>query len=135
MHDNKENPVRSEVQFFRGSEQMPSSKQISPRDQDRGRIFFLGIKCCEDRGLDACFLPRATSHGVPGTNQDRATAPLLPLEIQYSRNCYIHTERPTKRPQDLGLPHTEDVHKYDYVDVRLHQLVYDYFDYSSRLVN
>jgi hypothetical protein len=31
--------------------------------------------------------------------------------------------------------HMEHVHKYDYVDVRLHQLVYDYFDYSSRLVN
>jgi hypothetical protein len=44
----------------------------------------------------------------------------------------MHTERPTKRPQDLGLPHTEDVHKYDYVDIQLHQLVYDY---SSRLVN
>jgi hypothetical protein len=46
-------------------------------------------------------------------------APLRPLEIQFPGNCYTHMERCTMRPQDLHLLHTEDVHKYHYVNARL----------------
>jgi hypothetical protein len=44
-------------------------------------------------------------------------------------------ERRTMRPQDLHLPHTEDVHKYHYVNVQLQRHMYDYLDYLPRLVS
>jgi hypothetical protein len=41
----------------------------------------------------------------------------------------MHTPEAPTRPQDIHLPYMEEVHKYNYIGVRLHQLVYDYFDY------
>jgi hypothetical protein len=41
----------------------------------------------------------------------------------------------TKSSYDRCYMHTEHVHKYDYVDIRLHQLADNCLDYSSRLVN
>jgi hypothetical protein len=43
-------------------------------------------------------------------------------------------KRATKRLQDFFFMHPKDAHEHDYIDVSLQRHVYDYFDYSSRLV-
>jgi hypothetical protein len=35
----------------------------------------------------------------------------------------MHTPKAPTRPQDIHLPYVEEVHKYNYIGVRLHQLV------------
>jgi hypothetical protein len=47
---------------------------------------------------------------------------------------YMHTKA-FRRYQDLHSAYTSSVHKYDHVGVWLQRPIYDYFDYSSRLVS
>jgi hypothetical protein len=47
---------------------------------------------------------------------------------------YMHTKA-FRRYQDLHSTYTSSVHEYDHVGVWLQRPVYDYIDYSSRLVS
>jgi hypothetical protein len=47
---------------------------------------------------------------------------------------YMHTKA-FRRYQDLHSTYTSSIHEYDHIGVWLQRPVYDYFDYSSRLVS
>jgi hypothetical protein len=56
------------------------------------------------------------------------------LEIQFFLEIAMHTPKAPTTPQDIHLSYMEEVHKYNYIDIWLHQHEYNYTlccNYSS----
>jgi hypothetical protein len=56
------------------------------------------------------------------------------LEIHCFLEIAMHTPKALTRPQDIHLPYMEEAHKYNYIDIWLHQHEYNYTlrrNYSS----